>query len=241
MSLNNVMPKSMDERREESRRKIMEAAMDLFYHQGYKDTTTRDIVKKAGILNGSLYNRFKSKEDILLNIISDAMVDFLSEAEKLISEDKDPMIAFAFPVAVELYLASLSRRMAELIYDAHCSWAAVNEYVNLYSDWMRKFLSPYHQNIMDDEKGKMKVIAIIGAVGNVCGCYANGIREEHRKVLAQMIKMVSAAIGLPVFDVNALVSRISYVLESGDMVICGYRISPDTLPDDREGAPSDKD
>ena len=62
MSFNNGAPKTMEERREESRRKIMEAAMDLFYYQGYKETTTRDIVKRAGILNGSLYNRFKSKE-----------------------------------------------------------------------------------------------------------------------------------------------------------------------------------
>lgn len=32
MSFNNGAPKTMEERREESRRKIMEAAMDLFYY-----------------------------------------------------------------------------------------------------------------------------------------------------------------------------------------------------------------
>ncbi len=241
MPLNRAAPKSMDERREESRRKIMEAAMDLFYHKGYKDTTTRDIIKKAGILNGSLYNRFRSKEDILLSIISDAMVDFLSEAERLIAEDRDPMMAFAFPVSVELYLASLSNRMAALIYDAHCSWVAVNEYVNIYGEWIKKFLSAYHRDAIDDERGRMKIIAIIGAVGNVCGYYANGMKEDYKAVLSQMIKMVSTAMELPVFDVGALVSRISYVLESGDMVICGRRISYDALREDCGDGPSDKD
>lgn len=36
--------------------------MELFYVQGYDKTTTRQIIQKAGILNGSLYHSFTNKE-----------------------------------------------------------------------------------------------------------------------------------------------------------------------------------
>lgn len=152
------------------------------------------------------------------------------------------MVAFAFPVAIELYLAKSSRRIAELLYSAHCSWEAVNEYVDLYGEWAKKVLSPHHQNVLDDERNRMKVIAIIGAVGNVCGCYANGFKEDYKVVLTQMIKLVSTVIELPVFDVGSLVSKLTSVVESGDLVVCGHRISADDLRCAEETADrSDKD
>ena len=57
-----------EKRRAESRKKILDAAIELFFTKGYESTTTRDIIMKAGILNGSLYNRFKSKDEILYTV-----------------------------------------------------------------------------------------------------------------------------------------------------------------------------
>ncbi len=224
MALSSVATKTLDQKREESRDKIKAAAMELFYTKGYRETTTRDIIKKAGILNGSLYNRFRNKDEILLSIISDAMGDFLSEAERLIASDRDPMVAFAFPVTVELYLASSSRRIAELMYYAHCTWAAVEEYVSIYGEWAGRILRSYSQDVADKEENKMKLIAIIGSVGNICGCYADGMEADYKDVLTHMIKIVSTAVGVPVFDIGSLVGKLTSAVESGDIVICGHRI-----------------
>ena len=65
MSYRRNSPTPSQIKREEARKQIMTAALKLFYTKGYENTTTRDIVKETGILNGSLYNRFKSKDDIL--------------------------------------------------------------------------------------------------------------------------------------------------------------------------------
>ena len=48
----------------EKRERIMEAAKALILHYGYKKTTMQDIAENAGMSVGSLYNYFKSKEDI---------------------------------------------------------------------------------------------------------------------------------------------------------------------------------
>lgn len=52
-----------------SRDKILEAAMELFYFHGYEATSISEIVKRAGVLSGSLYHFFKSKEDVLLAVL----------------------------------------------------------------------------------------------------------------------------------------------------------------------------
>lgn len=49
----------------ETRTRILEAAMDLFVYNGYERTGLTQIAKKADVLPGSLYHFFPSKEDLL--------------------------------------------------------------------------------------------------------------------------------------------------------------------------------
>lgn len=45
---------------------IISKAMELFWRQGYKNTSLKDILDATGLLKGSLYNAFKSKENLFL-------------------------------------------------------------------------------------------------------------------------------------------------------------------------------
>ncbi|MBQ1351136.1 MAG: TetR/AcrR family transcriptional regulator, partial [Oscillospiraceae bacterium] len=42
--------------------KIVTAAWDLFYKQGYADTTIDEIIEASGTSKGSFYHYFKSKD-----------------------------------------------------------------------------------------------------------------------------------------------------------------------------------
>ena len=94
----------------------MEASLELFYENGYQKTTIRDIIKRAGILNGSLYNRFKSKEEILLNIVTDMLNATLSECETLLKNERDMVVVTILPTALEVYISSRSPKAADLMY-----------------------------------------------------------------------------------------------------------------------------
>ena len=49
-----------------TKEKILAAAMELFRENGLEGTTTKRISQKAGIAEGTLFNYFKTKEDLAL-------------------------------------------------------------------------------------------------------------------------------------------------------------------------------
>jgi len=55
------------------RNQIMKAAMELFRKKGYHATTMREICKKAKVNQGSFYDYFGGKEDILVYIYKQVM------------------------------------------------------------------------------------------------------------------------------------------------------------------------
>ena len=53
--------------KEAIRRRIVTAALNLFQTKGFDATTTKAIARKAGIAEGTVFNYFKTKEDIALH------------------------------------------------------------------------------------------------------------------------------------------------------------------------------
>ena len=60
--------------KEAIREKIVKAALGLFQTKGFDATTTKAIARKAGIAEGTVFNYFKSKDDIALHFF-EAEVD----------------------------------------------------------------------------------------------------------------------------------------------------------------------
>ena len=57
------------ERTEIRKNEILDIAEDLFISKGYEQTTINDILSVSGIAKGSLYYHYKSKSDVLDDII----------------------------------------------------------------------------------------------------------------------------------------------------------------------------
>ncbi len=70
--------------------KIINAAWDLFYEQGYDDTTVEEIIEKSGTSKGSFYHYFEGK-DALLGSLS---YIFDEEYERLEGTLSDEMTSF---------------------------------------------------------------------------------------------------------------------------------------------------
>jgi len=64
--MNTTLKTRNTRRAEDTRRKIYEAAMELFREKGFEETTMRDIAGKAGVALGGAYYYFSSKDAIVL-------------------------------------------------------------------------------------------------------------------------------------------------------------------------------
>lgn len=60
---------NQEERTLRSRTQVLDAALVLFSHQGYRATSMRDIAAKAGVSTGNVYHHFKDKEAIFRELL----------------------------------------------------------------------------------------------------------------------------------------------------------------------------
>lgn len=62
------MPKVVPEYKEIAKKKIIQAAVKIFSKKGFHKSTMDEIAKEVGVSKATLYNYFKSKEEILKEI-----------------------------------------------------------------------------------------------------------------------------------------------------------------------------
>lgn len=63
------MPKVIPEYREEARKKIISAGLEVMTQKGYCNTTLEDIASHIGVSKTTLYLYFSNKEDLIVEII----------------------------------------------------------------------------------------------------------------------------------------------------------------------------
>ncbi len=80
----------MKENETPKREIILNAAIKVFAEKGYYSCRTLDISGEAGVAYGSLYQYFKSKEDILLSIFNENWDALLTRMEKINRTVTDP-------------------------------------------------------------------------------------------------------------------------------------------------------
>lgn len=74
------------------RRKIIAAASELFAHKGFEGTSIREIAAASGVLSGSLYYHFPSKEDLLFTVHQESLTAMRHEVEAALVKVTDPWV-----------------------------------------------------------------------------------------------------------------------------------------------------
>jgi AcrR family transcriptional regulator len=68
---------------------IMEKAIELFAKQGFEATSVQQITEHCGISKGAFYLSFKSKDELIIEIIDHFMIQFTSEIDYIVRNAKD--------------------------------------------------------------------------------------------------------------------------------------------------------
>ncbi|MEP9365213.1 TetR/AcrR family transcriptional regulator [Nocardioides sp. CN2-186] len=73
------------------RDELLEIAAGLFAEKGFKNTTVRDIADSAGILSGSLYHHFDSKESMVDEILRTFQEELFGQYDEILASDAPPL------------------------------------------------------------------------------------------------------------------------------------------------------
>jgi AcrR family transcriptional regulator len=71
------------------RDELLAIAAELFAQRGFKNTTVRDIADAAGILSGSLYHHFDSKESMVDEILSTFQTELFKRYDEIVGSGLD--------------------------------------------------------------------------------------------------------------------------------------------------------
>jgi AcrR family transcriptional regulator len=95
------------------RDELLELAATMFAERGLRATTVRDIADSAGILSGSLYHHFKSKEQMAEEVLRDFLDWLFARYQEIVGGEADPLtrVSGLFMVSFE----AIEHRHAQVV------------------------------------------------------------------------------------------------------------------------------
>ena len=87
----------------DKQQKIIDAALELFAHQGYANTSTSKIARQAGVSEGLIFRHFTSKEGLLEAIVRMGLAEMRTIAP-LVLDGKDPRKVLEQVIRVPVHL-----------------------------------------------------------------------------------------------------------------------------------------
>lgn len=109
------MDKTLHSRSEKVRSRVLHAAAKLFLEKGYVNSTMKEISSLAGVNYGSMMFAFRSKEEILSELVGIVLDgQFESTARLLVGKTEDKILFYAAETTLQLYMAESSEHIREL-------------------------------------------------------------------------------------------------------------------------------
>jgi AcrR family transcriptional regulator len=74
----------------DARARVLDAAVELFAHQGYDGTSVSQVIAKAGVAKGGFYHHFASKEALLYEVYGDLISRQLDGLDEILARGLPP-------------------------------------------------------------------------------------------------------------------------------------------------------
>ncbi|MEW6215545.1 MAG: TetR/AcrR family transcriptional regulator [Nitrospirota bacterium] len=103
-----------EEQSKERRKVILDAALKTFVKRGYSETRVSEIAAEAKVAEGTLYNYFPSKEDLLLALFDEKWGGIIDEIKKRITRLDDPNKKLKVMFSLVVSMFRRDRPLAEI-------------------------------------------------------------------------------------------------------------------------------
>lgn len=99
---------------------ILNAVAKSFMEQGFTGTTIRQIISKLGISMGAFTGYFRTKEDVLYELVDFVLNQQFGMAEKLVAgKTDDKILLYATETVLQLYIVETNENLRDVYYNAY--------------------------------------------------------------------------------------------------------------------------
>ena len=112
---NEAARRTQQERRTETRRKLMDAVVDLIVEIGFASVTTTQVAARAGVSRGAMQYHFSSRSDLLLAVVDEIWVRMQGPLELQLKAQST--IAERVDAIVDRYWESFSDQLFAAVID----------------------------------------------------------------------------------------------------------------------------
>ncbi len=100
---------------EKMKKSILNVAAKNFLKQGYTNTTAKQIAAEVGISMGSLTNIFRTKEDVLCELVSFVLNQQFSTTKALIEgKTNDTILFYAMETTLQLHIVEMNENLRDV-------------------------------------------------------------------------------------------------------------------------------
>ncbi|GFZ30237.1 hypothetical protein CSC2_07630 [Clostridium zeae] len=181
---------------DEVKNRILVAAKELFAAQGYKKTTIRQIVEKSGVLIGSIYHFFESKEDIFEALVLILFNRCEALVKERFSEKGNSAMQYALMCAIELKAVEMNELICELYYEAYSSNKIIDKLIVRASERSQLLFEEYNVDYTYEDY-YIRTLMIKGAMRSCIASYYQKKDIAYDKMINTFLQ-----ISLQAFNVN---------------------------------------
>ena len=145
--MNAKQPTRRERQSELLKKEILEAAAQVFKEYGYERATTKKIAERAEVSEGTLYNYFKNKRDILINLFklfTDSITNNLTILS-LPTDDSDIKKMFATILTKQLSFNMTYPILTLLLNEARIDTEIQKEFFNMIQSVRNSALNSFKQ------------------------------------------------------------------------------------------------
>jgi len=171
------------------RENILKVSLKLFMEKGFNQTSIEEITKLAGISKGSFYTYFKSKEDLLENIIESLIGNVEKEFFKIVSiKKKNPVDYIESFLKLNLSLSkNFSSSILTIIRDVSFAPTKVREEMRKklrkrIDEKLKQFIL-----LLKDEANEADILFLWGIIISLWAAVIFGTRTPPLKELSKRI------------------------------------------------------
>lgn len=184
--------------------KIIQAAIEVFREKGIEKTKVSDIVKAAGIAQGTFYLYFPSRLSVMPAIAKNMVERIIATLDEGISSHKPFEQQLEEVVEMVFLITKDYGDIVALIYAGIAQTEHLKEWENIYApyyDWMSHFLLSGQQQGMirdsiDPTRSAKLMIGLIESAAEQIYLFDDSKDETMKLLKLELIDFLSHALGL---------------------------------------------